>query len=65
MKTFKEAVLILIFTGVIFLLLFFIGIPRQEKVRCLELERQSKEFPLFYATEQEIEMCLEYGIDLR
>lgn len=44
--------------------LFFLdeGIAREEKVRCIELKRQELNYPLFYSTQAEREMCEKHDI---
>jgi hypothetical protein len=41
-----------------------VGVPRVEKAECLKWQHYSKIYPDWYATEWQVEQCLNYGIDL-
>ena len=62
MKYLRIILLIIFIIG--FFWIYEIGIQRQEKIECEKLQKQSKEYPLFYATDLEIEQCDRYNVSL-
>lgn len=40
------------------------GMDRQDRITCNKLQQQSKDYPTFYSTESEKEMCRAFGITL-
>lgn len=40
------------------------NIDRVEIVQCQKLQQQAIDYPLFWATESEVEMCMHHKIDL-
>lgn len=51
-----------------FLALFFLVLvhatPQEERYQCFRLTEQQKEYPNFYATKAEKEMCAQHGVML-
>lgn len=41
-----------------------VGLDKNDEARCHELLQQSKDFPAFFLTEQEKEMCDYQGIEI-
>lgn len=62
----KQIIVALILLVVIFLVvkLLAIGLKKQDRVECQKLLSWSKEYPLFYLTQNEKEMCDFLGVTI-
>lgn len=63
MKTFIN-ILITICVVIILALVLNVGIQKNDRVTCTNLKAQAEQYPLWYATQSERNMCHALGMDL-
>ncbi len=60
----RKEIIILVLLGIIMAFAIITGINRQEQTTCNQYQKWAKEYPLFYMTQLDKEMCDNWGIQV-